>query len=407
MRLLLLLACLLAPSLALAAPAPDAPAQAVEVSRLSIAERSDGLGYVVRVHTNARVGSFSPPAVTSGALTLELRGVRVAPGFHTSSPSGPIRSLSAEPTRGGVNLRLALDPARPVEARAYPDRDTPHVLIALTYAGPAPAAAPPIATRPVAAEPAAHHATPAPYSGSNAGVDRWHLDTVVIDAGHGGKDPGAVANGVREKDVALAVALQAGRYIEERLGIRVVYTRSTDRFIELKDRGRIANEAGGKLFISVHANAASRSSARGTETFFLGLHKTDAAQAVMERENGVVQLEASPDAYTHFDDASLILHQLTQSTYLRKSEALATLIEGQFTERVGRKSRGVKQAGFYVLWGASMPAVLVELGFLTNRSEARYLASQQGQDYMASAIFRAVRAFQQDYERELTSASAR
>ena len=229
----------------------------------------------------------------------------------------------------------------------------------------------------------------------------WMLDTVVIDAGHGGKDSGAMGHGVREKDIALKVALKLGHYLEDRLGVQVVYTREDDRFIELKDRGRIANEHGAKLFISIHVNAATNARAQGTETYFIGLHKTTAAQETMRRENEVVKLESSQSEYEDMTEEALIRMALTQSAYMQKSEELSGLIQEQFEKRVHRKNRGVKQAGFYVLWGASMPAVLVELGFLSNREEAAFMNSELGQDYLASAIFRAVREYKERYERGL------
>ncbi len=231
--------------------------------------------------------------------------------------------------------------------------------------------------------------------------ERWRLDTIIIDAGHGGKDPGTSGHGIREKDVVLPVALKVGRYLEEQLGVAVVYTRSDDRFIPLAERGRIANRSGGKLFVSIHANAAGNASAYGTETYFMGMAKNAAAQRVMERENAVVRLEDDQSIYDDLDEEALILRKMANAAYLSKSESLAALIEGEFRTRVGRKSRGVKQGPFQVLWGASMPSILVELGFLTNREEARFLASEQGQDYMASAIFRAIRDFKEAYDREI------
>ena len=195
--------------------------------------------------------------------------------------------------------------------------------------------------------------------------------------------------------------MKLGDYLESNLNVNVVYTRETDEFVELRNRGRIANEAGGKLFVSIHANSAPNRSAYGTETFFLGPYRTEAARRVMETENRVVLLESDPEHYDRLDEDALIRQTLAYSSYLRKSEELADLIERQFEERVGRNSRGVKQAPFYVLWSASMPSILVELGFLTNRDEARFLASDDGQTYLASAIFRAIRDFKEQYERGL------
>jgi N-acetylmuramoyl-L-alanine amidase len=164
----------------------------------------------------------------------------------------------------------------------------------------------------------------------------------------------------------------------------------------------MANESGGKLFVSIHVNASARSrSAAGTETYFLGMHKTSTAREVMERENAVINLEANPDRYKGYTQDELIRLALAQSAFMHQSELLASRIEGQFVDRVGRESRGVKQAGFIVLWAASMPAVLVETGFITNRAEANYLTSETGQTYIASAIYRAIRDFKVAYETEL------
>ena len=221
---------------------------------------------------------------------------------------------------------------------------------------------------------------------------------MVIDAGHGGHDGGATYNGVREKDVTLGIARRLGTYVQDLLGVRVVYTRSDDRFIELHERGRIANTSCGKLFVSIHANAAPSRSATGTETYFLAPHRTQSARDVMARENGVVRLESAPDLYEDFDAEGGIIRTLAMSSYQQESQELASLIEGQFGNRADRNSRGVKQAGFLVLWRASMPAVLVETGFVTNAKEARFLASDDGQDLIASAIFRAIRDYKEHYE---------
>jgi len=180
-----------------------------------------------------------------------------------------------------------------------------------------------------------------------------------------------------------------------------VYTRQDDRFLTLEGRGHLANQSGGKLFVSIHANSAADRRAKGTETFFLGLHKTDAARRVMERENDVVRLEEDASAYQQYDAMNSVMQTLTQSAYMRQSQALAESIEDQFENRAGRKSRGVKQAGFYVLYGASMPAVLVELGFLSNPGEAAFMSSNEGQAYLASAIFRAIRQYKSDYDEGL------
>lgn len=382
------------------------------IERVSFAARSDGQGYVIRFHLDGPVGAYSEPRhVSDEGLEMILFNTSLADRFKDEETEGPVRAYSKEQSGGHVVFRFELDPKTPVTASAYRDRASNDILLGLTFGTR-------VATTPVADAPR-HMAVPVKQAsldeaaqtensaarGSNsasAEARRWMLDTIVIDAGHGGHDPGAVANGLREKDVTLGVALKLGEYIKENLGIKVVFTRDDDRFIPLKDRGKIANARGGKLFISLHVNSAANARAHGTETYFIGMHKSEAARNTMERENAVVQLENNPEEYKNMTEEALIRMELTQSAYMRKSEELSAMIEEQFVDRVGRKSRGVKQAGFYVLWGASMPAILVEMGFLTNSSEAKFLDSESGQAYLASAIFRAVREYKQQYEKGLS-----
>ncbi len=369
------------------------------VERISFAPRSDGQGYVVRIHTSERFHAYSEPRfVAQNQLEFVLFNAHLSQTFRRDAPSGPVQAYTVESRQGHLFLRFQLDARISVKAEAYRDRTSDDMLLGLTYVG---GASTP--TRRVAATLPPPTTTP---PGNAPALDdaraRWRLDTIVIDAGHGGHDSGAIGSGgLREKDVVLPVALMVGQYLEELLDLKVVYTRKDDRFITLRNRGKMANEAGGKLFISIHANAARNRSGHGTETYFLGMHKTDAAQHVMERENSVIRYESDPNAYTGLNQTALIEQTLAQSAYMRGSEHLAGLVQQQFTQRVGRVDRGVKQAGFYVLWGASMPAILVELGFVTNAQEAAYLKSENGQIYLASAIFRAVREFKAEYEKGL------
>jgi N-acetylmuramoyl-L-alanine amidase len=232
--------------------------------------------------------------------------------------------------------------------------------------------------------------------------DFFGVKTVVIDAGHGGHDGGCQGAHSSEKNVALSIALKLGAYIEENFqDVKVIYTRKTDVFLELTERARIANKANADLFICVHANANDNKGAFGTETFVMGLHKSEANLKVAQRENSSILLEDDyKSKYENFDPnspESYITMTLMQSAYLEQSLLLASKIQTQFTERVGRKNRGVKQAGFLVLHQTSMPSVLIETGFLTNVEEEKFLNSEIGQDYMASAIFRAFK----DYKNEL------
>jgi N-acetylmuramoyl-L-alanine amidase len=223
---------------------------------------------------------------------------------------------------------------------------------------------------------------------------------VVIDAGHGGKDPGAVGAISREKNINLAVALKAGKYISENLkDVKVIYTRKDDTFIGLAERAEVANKNKADIFISIHSNAISDKRFTGAETYVLGQSMDDANLQVAMKENSVITFEQDYQTkYEGYDPNSVesfIIFSLMQNTYLKQSTEFATMIQNQFRDRVGRKDRGVRQAGFVVLWRTTMPSVLIELGFISNPEEEKYLNSSQGQDYLASAIFRAFRDYKQ------------
>ncbi|MGQ1783909.1 MULTISPECIES: N-acetylmuramoyl-L-alanine amidase family protein [unclassified Saccharicrinis] len=229
------------------------------------------------------------------------------------------------------------------------------------------------------------------------------LKKVVIDAGHGGKDPGAHGKFSKEKDVVLAVALKLGNYIEKYLPeVEVVYTRKKDVFIPLNERAAIANKSDANLFISIHANYISNPRIIGTETFALGLHRTDDNLEVAKKENSVITLEDDYSiTYEDFDPnlaESYIIFELYQNIYLDQSLEMARLVQEQFGKRVGRRNRGVKQAGFLVLREIAMPGILVELGFLSNSNEERYLSSNEGQALLASGIFRAFRDYKKQFD---------
>lgn len=387
----------------------------VRLERVSFARRSDGRGYVMRLHTTAAVPRYRL-SQNGAEIRLDLSGVKLAPEVEQAAAPAPVREYRLE-RRAAGGVRLVMTVANNVDAQAYPDRDRPHLLVALTTAtSPAEASAdrqPPSSAvgwgnssdSPPRATSSTSPPSPEIMMPDLAGTDHWRLDRIVIDAGHGGHDGGATHNGIEEKDITLGIARKLGRMIEQDLGIEVIYTRKTDRFVELHERGRIANESGGKLFISIHANAASSESAHGTETYFLAPHRTESAREVMERENSVVRLESAPELYADFDDEDGIMQALSMSAYQEDSQTLARLIETEFG--TSRRSRGVKQAGFLVLWRASMPAVLVETGFVSNDDEARFLRSERGQQQTAREIFEAVRAYASLYERGLSRAERR
>ncbi len=235
------------------------------------------------------------------------------------------------------------------------------------------------------------------------GTPPYKIDKIVIDPGHGGKDPGTSGAISKEKDIALGIAKELGRIIKENLpDVEVVYTRDGDTFPELHQRAEIANQNDADLFVSIHANWISNPKIYGTETYVMGIHKSEDNLKVAQRENAVISMEANTETkYDGFDPnspESYILFSLYQSAFQENSLRLAQNIESQFGNRVGRNSRGVKSAGFIVLWQTSMPSVLVEVGYLSNPKEERELNDKLNQTYMASGIFRAFRDYKEEIE---------
>lgn len=216
---------------------------------------------------------------------------------------------------------------------------------------------------------------------------------VVLDAGHGGHDPGNMGNGYKEKEIALKIVLDVGKQLEKNPNIKVVYTRDKDVFVDLFERGQIANKAKADLFVSVHCNS-HRSDAHGTETFVLGTHKNQTNFEVAKKENSVIFLENDYQTrYAGFDPnspESVMSILISQEEYLDQSIMLASYIQDRFTNKLKRTNRGVKQAGFIVLHQTVMPSVLVEVGFLTAREEGAYLNSEAGQKDMSNSITSAI-----------------
>ena len=220
------------------------------------------------------------------------------------------------------------------------------------------------------------------------------LKTVVIDAGHGGKDPGTEGKHSQEKNVTLAVALKLGSLIKENYpSLNTIFTRETDEFIELNQRAAIANEKKADLFISIHCNAASASAAVGVETFVMGLHTSKSNLEVAQRENSVISYEedysTKYEGYDPKSPESFMIFSLMQNVFLDQSLEFASAVQGEFVGKLQRKDRGVKQAGFLVLYKSGMPSVLIELGFLSNPTEEQYLLSEKGQKELAQSIYNA------------------
>jgi N-acetylmuramoyl-L-alanine amidase len=232
---------------------------------------------------------------------------------------------------------------------------------------------------------------------------------VVIDPGHGGKDPGAISKNFREKDISLAIGLKLGKYIESLGNIKVLYTRNSDVSVDLDKRPKFANDNKADIFISIHANWGESAKIKGTETWVMGPLKNDQNLQVAIKENSVITLEKDYSTkYQNFDPESpesWIIFSVMQKEYSAQSLSFAGMVQDQFRTKAGRTDRSVKQAGFLVLWGTTMPSVLVETGFITNPEEAKFLSSSEGQDLIASAIFRAFRDYKNTIDKKSSFSS--
>ncbi len=234
-------------------------------------------------------------------------------------------------------------------------------------------------------------------------LNKRQIKTIVIDAGHGGHDPGCQYGGAKEKEVTLKIALELGKKISEELSdVKVIFTRKTDEFVTLWDRANIANRNQADLFISIHCNANKNTEVSGTETFAMGLHKAESNLEVSIRENDVILMEKNyEERYEGFDPNSPETHiilSLHQNAYLDKSIDLASRIEKYFVKNKVNSSRGVKQAGFVVLWKTKMPSILIETGFLSNKNDRILLTSDDGVDKITDNIKYSLVDFKQSIE---------
>lgn len=231
----------------------------------------------------------------------------------------------------------------------------------------------------------------------------YKVRRIVIDAGHGGKDSGCSGKASKEKHIALAIALKLGQYISQNMpDVEVVYTRKKDVFVELHERAAIANRNNADVFLSIHCNSSSSRSFYGSETYVMGLEKTADNLEVARRENAVVTMESNYqnnyDGFDVNDPQSQIIFSLYQNAHLEQSIKLAALIENNFKSQTKRRSRGVKQESFLVLYKTTMPSVLIEAGFLSNQQDEKYLNTAEGQASVASAVYQAFKAYKQQME---------
>lgn len=398
-------------------------AQNNSLSRISSVERSDNKGHVIRFHLASPVSSFDFSQPSIRLVQFQIKG----PGINTQAIEIDDRSDVIEDVHfyelpGGIGMDIFLEKNSFYKADAYPDRNKRDMLLALTRTTQQRLAQSILNMQSfawskskltdVTSEKKSVDVEKAQIDTSYQKIkDNIQFDTIVLDAGHGGHDVGAIGyNRAYEKNVALAITKKIGGYINKYLpDVKVVYTRNGDYLVGAKknpdisimqslvERGQIANRAGGDLFVSIHCNSARAHQAHGTETYFLGLERSQTALEVMKRENNIVGPDA--EAGKELSQEDLIIYELANSGYIANSERLAGMIQNQFKNRANRKSRGVKQARFVVLYHASMPAILVETGFISNPSEAKYLTSDYGQSIIASAIFRAIRNYKVQFDK--------
>lgn len=384
-----------------------------ELNRISAVERSDGQGFVVRFHLSEAVDSSRVLQPTSNLFQVKLYSNQLdTAGFIPPVTNSVFNDFKLYNLPSGIAVDISLNEGNYYNFAAYPDQNGKDLLLALTQTTPENLTGITDEMAPVQWDMLSAGSITSALDDFSFGdmpqTERRNgskFDVVVLDAGHGGWEPGAGGvNGKFEKDITLAVALKVGEYIEQNIpDLKVVYTRTEDEYVSLADRGRIANENGGDLFVSIHANSFAHAnrvrqrSVNGAEVYFLGMARSQSALEVMKRENSVIQYETGQ--IEELTEEDLLIYELMNAGNMSTSQRFAEKIEYQFRERAQRRSRGVKQAGFQVLYEASMPGVLVELGFISNPDEARFLSSEYGQAIVASAIYRSIRDFKLNYDR--------
>ena len=347
-----------------------------DVYDMSIDEKSNGT--MIRLKSQKQIKGFRS-SIKNNTLYLFLTGSSVDPSLTSLKPTGLIRKVTRKDVAGNIQLEFDLKEGFSTH-ETFQDVESNDIFITIH-----------------------NKLFDAPTIDFTKKKEDWKFDVVVIDAGHGGKDPGAIGvSGVREKDINLGIALKLGNLIKQHHpDVKVVYTRSDDTFVELYKRGKIANEAKGKLFISIHCNSLAKknSSTRGFEVYLLRPGRTKRAIEIAEFENSVIKYEDNPERYQDLTDENFILVSMAHSSYMRYSEKFSDILNQKWSNYTKIPSRGVKQAGFYVLVGASMPSVLVESGFLSNREDEAYLKSSSAQQQIATAILNSITDYKDYYQK--------
>jgi len=353
-----------------------------DITQISVSEKSNGT--LITLFTKVPIYNYNA-SIYKGILLVTLGKIKVAPDLlNNLKPTGLITGWQLKNINGSVQLSFKLK--KNYESVDSFTDDNGNILIAI-------------------------HNKIFKNKGDNLNklLKKWKFDTIVIDPGHGGKDTGAIGlGGVKEKNINLGIALKLGTIIKRNLKkIKVIFTRKTDKFVELYKRGKIANENHGDLFISIHCNSLRHKPDRtnGFEIYLLRPGKTKEAIRIAEYENSVIKFENDPEKYKKLTAENFILVSMARSAFMRYSEKFSDFLNHTYSRFTAIKSRGVKQAGFYVLVGASMPGVLIETGFLSNRHDVGYLSSAKGQYAIAKAIFIAIKKYIQYYSKSINKES--
>lgn len=368
------------PELTVIVPIKGAVDSKYDIYSIQIDEKTNGT--LIRLGAKKPINKYSS-SISDGKLRLYLSGVSVAPDLLSGfQPTGFVKKAEVITVQNTKQIEFVLKDGYSMHESSK-DIESNDIIITI------------------------HNKLFTDY-GKNLEDEKrdWRFNTIVLDAGHGGRDPGAIGiTGVKEKDINLAITKKLGNHISSKMpDVSVVYTRSTDKFVELYKRGKIANESDGELFISVHCNSLGKrhSSTRGFEVYLLRPGRTQKAIEIAEFENSVIKLEDNPERYEKLTDENFILVSMAHSAYMRYSEEFSERLNNNWNKyATGIPSRGVKQAGFYVLVGASMPSILIETGFISNRKDEKYLNSNRGQNEIANAIYQTIKEYRAYYEDQL------
>ncbi|HXX65015.1 MAG TPA: N-acetylmuramoyl-L-alanine amidase [Bacteroidota bacterium] len=366
-------------------------ASVFDITGIQLEPKANGM--LIRILASKKLTDYESWMRADNWLYLTVGDARAdTTAINAVAPEGLVKQIITIQSPTAVQLTFRLS-GKIATSEIVPDDSSNDLLLSVRTKGPQ-EGPPPVRK---------DHEIPANLEGQRKASE---LDVIVLDAGHGGYDPGTIGvTGVKEKTVSLGIVLKLGALITKYLpGVKVVYTRKDDRFVELDKRGKIANEAGGKLFISVHCNSLPRkpSITRGFEVYLLRPGRSEDAIAIAERENSVIEMEeGSPERYQKLTEENFILVAMAQSAHVKASEVFADLTQKEMATRTSIPNRGVKQAGFYVLVGAAMPNVLIETAYLSNREDERILRSDTGQQKIAEALLRAIRKYKEEYEKLL------